>query len=412
MSGEAWEQSRALLAGSYVDLILVSISGENGAELSFSADTGMGECLVVGRKSPVGSKRATFIVLPERPAYPLVGSSAAGQIRRLIEGKNVRRLEDGPVGGTRIHFGDDVIGQVLDAPLPSSGGWNLARIADLSLAQSAYQLAHENRVWLPTMGASQAIALPVTTVAAIGEIGPYHADINGKTSSGGIRGPFDIADLTSNSTPTYPVLWAHDAERERTISFDADSEGIPRLGATSLEQAVVDQKVSDVWSTASHCHFNRDFQFNSQSTGMQFTPRKAIGGRAWLSIGLTSIEQEKALALWANTTLGLLLHWWHANKQQIGRGNVSKLALFALPVLDVAALSTEQIGKAAKVFDAMSSQRLLPVHEIDVDVARRELDQQFAREVLGLPESVLTQDGPLDILRMKLSREPSVRGRK
>jgi hypothetical protein len=40
---------------------------------------------------------------------------------------------------------------------------------------------------------------------------------------------------------------------------------------------------------------------------MQFTPRKSIGGRAWLSISLETAEREKALVLWANTSLGLLL---------------------------------------------------------------------------------------------------------
>ena len=55
MSGDAWEDSRALLAKNYSDLVLVSIAGADGADLSFSADTGMGECLVVGRKAATGS---------------------------------------------------------------------------------------------------------------------------------------------------------------------------------------------------------------------------------------------------------------------------------------------------------------------------------------------------------------------
>lgn len=411
-AGQSWEDSRALLAKNYANLVLVSISGVDGADLSFSADTDMGECLVVAHKSVGGSARATFVILKERPAYALIGASAAEQIRRLIARENIRRLEDGPVGGTPIHFGDDVIGQVLDAPLPSSGGWNLSRIADLSLAQTAYQIANEKHIWLPTMNKSEIVNIPITTVAAIGEIGPYHADINGHTSKGGIRGPFDIAILRPKSAPTYPVLWSHDAKRERAISFDADSEGIPRRGSTPKEQAVVDQKVAEIWNTASHCHFNRDFRFNSQSTGMQFTPHRTIGGRAWLSIRLPSAEQEKALVLWANTSLGMLLHWWHSNKQQAGRGSIGKLALQTLPVLDVSALAPKQIEEAVKIFDAMSDKPLLPLHEIDKDPARKELDRQFARNVLGLPEPILIQDGPFEILRMKLGREPSVRGRK
>jgi hypothetical protein len=412
MSGESWEESRALLAQNYSDLVLVSIAGAGSEDMSFSNDTGMGECLVVGRKSKTGSNRATFVVLNERPAYPLLGASTAKQILRVIAGKNLRRLGDGPMGGTPLYFGNDVIGQAMDAPLPASGGWNLARIADLSLAQAAYQLANEKRIWLPTMSKSDATNIPITTVENIGELGPIHRDINGKTPQGGIRGPFDIPSVKPSSIPTYPVLWSHDANRERTMSFDADCEGIPRRGSTAAEQAALALKVASIWATASHCHFNCDFQFNSQSTGMQFTPRKTIGGRAWLSIRLSSVEQEKALVLFANTSLGMLLRWWHSNKQQSGRGNIGKSALQTLPVLDVTALKPKQLAAAVRLFDTMSGLDLLPLHEIDKDPVRQDLDKKFARDVLRLPSTMLAPGGPLELLRMKLAREPSIRGHK
>ncbi len=412
ISGAAWEKSRALLAKHYSNLVIISIAGSASADLSFSADTNMGECLIIGRKSETGSKRATFIILNERPQFPLLGVIAAEQIRRSIESKNLRHIEDGPVNGTPLHFGDEVIGQALDAPLPVSGGWNLSRIADLSLAQTAYQLINKKSIWLPTMNKSEIVDIPLTTVAKIGEIGPYHMDINGDTSTGGIRGPFDISPIKPNSVPTYPVLWTHDAERERTMSFEGDSEGFSRQGSGSGEQAIVDLKVKSVWNTASHCHFNRDFRFNSQSTAMQFTPRKTIGGHAWPSISLSSMDQEKALVLWGNTSLGLLLHWWHANRQQAGRGRIGKKMLHTLPILDVTALEPELLAEAVQLFDAMSGQPLSPLHELDSDPVRKALDEAFARNVLKLPESILASGGPLEVLRMKLSQEPSIRGSK
>ena len=414
MFGDSWDDSRALLAKNYSDLILVSIAGRGSEEMSFSADTGMAECLVIGRKATRGSTRATFVILNERPAYPLLGASAAEQIHRLIAGGNLRRLEDGPFGGTLLSFGDDVIGQALDAPLPipSSEGWNLARIADLSLAQTAYQLTHETRVWLPTMTESEAVGIPITTMEKIAQFGPIHRDINGKNPSGSIRGPFDIKRLKAGSAPTYPVLWAHDADRERTMSFEGDSEGIARRGRTAQQQDALDIKVDSVWATASHSHVNLDFQFNSQSTGMQFTKSKTIGGRAWLSVQLSSVELEKAIVLWANTSLGMLLRWWHSNKQQSGRGNLGKSTLQSLPVLDVTRLTRKQLTNAVQLFDAMSNEPLLPLHEIDKDLAREELDQKFALNVLGLSNKVVASGGPLELLRLKLSREPSIRGAK
>ena len=120
----------------------------------------------------------------------------------------------------------------------------------------------------------------ITVIASIGEIGPYHADIDGKTSTGGIRGPFAREAVKPNSVPTYPILWAHEAERERAMCFDADYEGLPLKGGSPKEKTTVEQKVAgSILSTASHCHFNQNFQFNSQATGMQFTPRRTIGGR-------------------------------------------------------------------------------------------------------------------------------------
>jgi len=412
ISGEAWEDSRKLVREHYGDLVVLTIAGAGSEEMSFSADTGMGECLVIGTKTGKPSTRAILVVLKERPAYPLLGATIATELRRLIQASGIRRLEDGPVGGTPLLFGNDVVGQAIDAPLPQSGPWNPSRISDLSLAQSAYQLTNEKRIWLPGMPDSEARNVPISTVEKLGEIGPYHADINGSTSSGGIRGPFIVSDAPKGSVPTYPVLWKHDAARETRLQFDADSQAQPRHPKNAKEKAVVDYKVTAIASTASHCHFNQNFQFNSQPTAMQFTERRTIGGRAWIAIHLSSTEREKALVLWGNSTLGVLSHWYHANKQQSGRGNIGRTALQSLPVLDVTALTKKQLNAAVSIFDAMKSTDLLPIHQIDVDSGRHELDRRLATEVFGFSEEFVEKGGPVDLLRLKLAQEPSIRGGK
>jgi hypothetical protein len=116
--------------------------------------------------------------------------------------------------------------------------------------------------------------------------------------------------------------------------------------------------------------------------------------------------------VWANTSLGLLAHFWQANKQQSGRGNVTPNVLQGFTILDVSALTSKQLENAVNVFDAMCHKSMLPIHEIDKDTVRKELDEQFARKVLNLPEPVLESGGALDVLRMKLAQEPSIRGNK
>ncbi len=145
---------------------------------------------------------------------------------------------------------------------------------------------------------------------------------------------------------------------------------------------------------------------------MQFTPRRTIGGRAWISIRLENADQEKALVVWGNTTFALLLHWYHANKQQAGRGNIGRTALADLPVLDVIALSAKQLKAAARIFDDLKDEHLRPFNELDKDTVRQKLDERFALEVLGLPVGFVQQGGPLELVRLKLAQEPSIRGGK
>ena len=367
----------------------------------------MGECLVVGRKDG-GSKRALFVTLNERPETTISGSAIAARILEAKSRTSLRTLEDGPLGGTPILIGNQMVGQAIDAPL--KGGWNLARVRDLALAQTAHQLV-AGRLWLPGASKADIRTMAVTTISKIGTIGPYHADINGRTQDGSVRGPFDIFPFQKNTSPTYPALWAHDAEREYSISFAPDSEAVPVKGGTKADQLIIEAKVNSVWATASHCHFNVNFQFNSQATSMQYTPNRTLGGRAWLSIRLKSSIQEKALVLWANTSLGLLLHWWHSNRQQIGRGNIGKSVLEDLAVLDVSKLTVPQLEKVQKIFESFANRQMRPMHEINTDTVRKELDEAVLFDLLNL--KVLKEDSSqLELLRTKLAAEPSVVGHK
>ena len=412
LTGTSWQKCRSRLAESYDRLILISIAGNDSKSMSFSADTGMAECLVIGKRNGKRQSRATFIVLNRSPEYPAYAATIAQQIRQLIKDNTIRALEDSPVGGTNITIGGELVGQVIDVPLPRSGSWKLARIADLSLAQTAYQLADKKHVWLPMQHARCALQIQMIPLQQIGQVGPIDRDINGKNSDGTIRGPFEVRELRANHVPTYPILWGHHSERENTLMFEADREGIPLHVSSKAERAIVEDKMEAVFATASHCHFNRDFQFNSQPTSMQFTSRKTIGGRAWISIKLPSEEHEKVLVLWANTILGMLMYWWHASKQQAGRGTITKANLQSLPIFNVTSLDEMQLQRAAQLFDETCQLPLKPLHELDLDENRKILDRRFYGEVLGLPDSLFVDNGPLDILRQKLCREPSIRGSK
>ena len=143
MAGPSWEGIRSLLRKEYSSVLVVTIAEKGSHSRSFSADTGMAECLFVGKKTRLANtaeRRAMFIVLSGQPKDTLEGEQLAHAISRMLEKERMRRLEDGPFGGTRILLGDTFQGEVLNCPLPAKGAWQMVGIRDITLAQTAYQM--------------------------------------------------------------------------------------------------------------------------------------------------------------------------------------------------------------------------------------------------------------------------------
>ena len=411
LSGSAWDGVRQGLASQCDDLLVVTISAQGAEARAFSADTGMSECLLVARKRTSDGRppRATFVVLPERPDSVASAELIASELQVLRRESQIRRLEDQPMGGTPITLGSDTVGHALDCPIPSEGSWPVVGILDLALAQAASGLSQGV---VPLIGdpGTHEINIPITTVREIAEIGPHHMDIWGDKKDKSPQGPFTIIKPPISPEPSYPMLWAHDAERERCLVVAPDSEG--QIKIWPADQPSVDEKAAKIWSTASRAHYNHDLQFNSQSLIASMTPRKCIGGRAWPSVIFEDIAHEYSFALWCNSTLGLLMHWWVGNKTQSGRGSTTITAIPNIPTLDTRALTEEQHTAAREAFNAMRDLRFLPFNQIDEDPARAELDRRLLVDVLGLPPSLCDPDGPIDPLRRKLAREPQIHGGK
>ncbi len=142
------------------------------------------------------------------------------------------------------------------------------------------------------------------------------------------------------------------------------------------------------------------------------TERRCLGGRAWPSIIFDDPDHEYAFALWCNSTLGLLMHWWAANKTQSGRGSITVTGIPNIPALDTRTLTAEQHAAAKAAFEAMAELRFLPFDQIDEDPSRAELDRRLLVDVLGLPPELCEPGGPLELLREKLAREPQIHGGK
>ena len=266
------------------------------------------------------------------------------------------------------------------------------RLSDLSLAQTAHALL-DSKLWLP--GSSAPAELEITRLGAIGKLGLVHRDIIGPMP----RGPFD--KVSPSPTATYPALWNHNAKNETRMVCTPDSQLQVRHGME--EKAVVS------WQTASRAHLNLDFRFNSQPLTIAFTDRESMGGRAWPNMVFRDAKCDFALSIWGNTTLGLLMHWWHSSRQHAGRGNTTIRSLETLPVLDFRALNDGQLAKAEEIFGEFRDKELMPAYLADADPNRALLDQRVVCDLLGFGEDVY--EG-VRRLAAKWCAEPSVHGGK
>ena len=211
-AGFAWEGFRNLLTTDYADLTVLSIASEDDDDLSFSADTGMAECLVIACKVDANtstSDRAHFTSLGNRP-QSLADSSALAMA--IGDGTDSRQIEDGPYGGAPVVMGEETVGQTLSVP---HGGdakvWGAVRLEDYSLAQCAFALSN-SQLWLP--GSLNSTMVGLTQLNTLGNIGFHHLDITGLPATGPPQGPFSKTEYSP--TATYPALWNHDAKLENS----------------------------------------------------------------------------------------------------------------------------------------------------------------------------------------------------
>ena len=387
-----WQKVRDMWATEYHDVIVVTIVDAQVSGCTFSSDTGMAECMVVAAKGKADNTgRGTFISLLHQPRSALESVAIGNGILRI---DNTRTMEDTPIGGDELKIGDETVGYLLDCPLPIGEAWAASRVQAMELIQAAYRLA-SGELWLPTQ--TTPIEVPICRVDEIATIGMSHLAVYGSNG----QGAFDMGTGCTDSDD-YPCLWKVASPGQRAMVVQPDSHGVLRPDGRP--------KLQRLLARNSRAHYNLGLRFNANSIVSLFTEKPTLGVRSIKNVAFENTLYEIPWTLWCNTTLGLLCHWMHSSKQQVGRGGLSIMTLRTLPTLDVRCLSADALTNADQIFSEMKHERMLPFNEADHDEVRHELDRRFLMEVLGITSAdVHTAVGRL---REKLCAEPSIHGGK
>lgn len=378
-----FEKFRKKVSANYEDIIV--ISGR------FSADTKMKEIIVYAKKireNEKPSKRAVFVTLDNPIQSVLEGASIGTVIRKQIP--NIIEFENVLDHGTRISVGNKEIGTAVNCNLTDS--WFAVDTSDFFL-HAIVNNFRQGKFKLPQM--LEPLDFSTILLKDIAEKAPSDIEILGESfqhdkTSNSYNGPFKRIDY--NPTSTYQTLWGNHNKEQQQMIVSPDYSLEPLY---NYDQ----KKINKLMKTMSHIHINSTADTTSQSLMMAYTKNKVIGGSAYPSVK-TKTKYEKGLAVWCNSTLGILCRWSMSNHQQVGRSRSSRKAIPNLVVPAPAAL--EKIGK---IFDKFANQKLDRVLNLWKDPVRIRMDKEMLK-CLGMDAL------NLDNIRRKLCAEPSIYGNK
>ena len=286
-------------------------------------------------------------------------------------------------------------GECVDGPVGKES-WASARWKSALTGQLAAAL-ERGEVWTRD-GSLVTGRVPVAAMASVCNVGPQHRRIRGSL------GVFD-AFHGYNEHAQFPAIWRHSASTHQGMIAEPNAWLVPK--------ARIDHQ--SIWSQAGTLQVTPDAQYDSQRMMATVTNTTALGVRAWHTCRIKDAAfplasaQEKALALWCNSTLGLVLHANHSNRAQQGRGTGNKGMLESLTTLDVRKLEAWQLEEAETIWRDFRDRKFQSFHQCAVDPVRIELDDRLVRDVLGLSEDAVSA---VARLRTLLANEPSIHGSK
>ena len=395
LAGESWSALRQMLSSRYELEFVVTSHDKDVRSISF--DTDIAETLLVARRLREGETqtgRGLFVNLWHAPRRETDALALVKGVSAMASSP-VLRSDGPPVGGTPLIIGGERWGELADGPLGESP-WATARWRRVLTGQFSAAL-ERGELW-DEHGTQIAGRIPVAVLGEVCSVGPQDRQIRGSL------GRFDSYHGW-NEEAQFPALWRQREASHRSIETEPNAFLVPKP----------DRDHIPIWARSGTLHVTRDVRYDSQRIAAACTDFKTLGVRAWFTLQVNVDDpversrRERALALWLNSTLGLLLHANQANRVQEGRGTGSKGMLEGLLTLDVRELQEWQLEQAQAIWNDVRNLEFKSFHQCAVDPARIELDRRVVRDLLGLGDEVVAA---VANLRLLLANDPSIHGAK
>ena len=394
LTGSRWSSIRQLLLRKYrIDWVIVShdsrnrsaVSGLPGRRLvSFSESTRIAEVMIVATKDPLDLSRnhVRFVNLLDNPDEPVQAVTLLHKLLAMDE-----RLV--PLESRAIDVGGVNLGSVVVVPQKSltGGPWSYA-----AFAQSELVLGAEG---LRSGAHGPLTAIPIVKLGSIADLGPYEMQVKNPK-----QGLFNIVESEEPLRAGIPALWHHKSNRNTTLEARRNAllERRRDKGGLAQDQMLVQQ---------GRLQLARDLGLAPQRVAAVLTSAPMLGVSSWITVlpRDPGMGKEEALCLWMNSTPGLLLRIVHGNRPYLGRSRVPHELARTMSVLDVDQLSSEQLGEALTIYEDLKNKQLQGFSKIESDPVRRELNDRFCVQLLGIDAAVVQE------LTRKLALEPTMHAR-
>jgi hypothetical protein len=288
-----------------------------------------------------------------------------------IEGEGISAIS-GPSGR---------LGEIVSLPpAREEQNWSGALFAQTELLR-IYLTLEERALRIP--GASQVIALPLCRLDSLGALGPDR-----KRISEGFK-------VTRDDWTPHPGFWGHISTRDRTIRQESNVQL-----ATWLESPRGPDYGPHLWERAGRILLVERLRLNTHRVIAIGFDNEVLGNVWWaLKPNGLKVEQEKALLLWLNSSLSILLCFGRRVVTQGAWTQMKQPAWQSMPVLDVRTLSSNKLGELAAIYDHFSAHDLKSLSQLKTDDARCEIDLAI-RAALDLSD--------FSFIRDLLDREPGM----
>ncbi len=382
LSGVSWQKVREMLLEKYhVEYIITSFEAPNS--WNFSENTDLSEVLLVARKLRKGEKQTytIFVNLWRKPSNETESIFVGKQLRELYDSARLYDIENTNVSPYHLKLQGRKVGEAYSAKLTEAnfGVYNILSQMELN---RTILLLRRGLIYLPDEGIVTK-KIPLTTLPNLGaEIGP---DVRQ------IHSAFTVNKPITRSL--YKAFWGYDSSTIKTISQKPNASLEPK----NAEQA------RNLWKKRGKL-LVVERGWLSTYTALAIHLSEEVLSNVWWPIKVDD-EIAKILAVWFNSTFGILLLLSIA---EVTRGpwvKFKKELLSEMPILNVNMLKSKDREYLLNLFDKkIRNLQLKPLPEEFANPdARRVIDEAIS-EALNLKIK-------LDTLYNLLSNEPMLKGR-